>query len=103
MFYTLLLVKREKKTDDRFFEDETGDIIEIFKIVLYDTKPYILGYKYHVKCLSIGNVIIDSIFEITSKSYSLNLFTFQNIQKKIVYINVENGYFCRMPNTYEIQ
>ncbi|XP_067214367.1 uncharacterized protein [Linepithema humile] len=103
VLYTTTCYKREKKTDDRFFEDETGDIIEIFKIVLYNTKPYILGYKYNVKCLSIGNVIIDSIFEVTSKSSSLNLFTFQNIKKQIVYINIENGYFCRMPNTYETQ
>lgn len=48
VLYTATCYKREKKTDDRFFEDIIGNIIEIFKIVLYNNKPYILGYKYIV-------------------------------------------------------
>lgn len=76
VLYTATSYKREKKTDDRFFENVFGDIIEIFKIVFYNTRSYILGYKYNVKYLSIENVIIDSILEIISKSHTLHLFTF---------------------------
>lgn len=80
-----------------------GDIIEIFKIVLCEDEPFILGYKYKVQCLCIDNVTIDSIFEAINKFQDLQLFIFQEI-KKIVYVNVENkSYFCQMPNTYEIQ
>lgn len=103
VLYTATCYKREKKTDDRFFEDILGNMIEIFKFILYKTEPYILGHKYNVKCLNIENVIIDSIFEIISKSDNLQLFAFSDIKKKIVHINVESGYFCQMPNTYEVQ
>lgn len=103
VLFTATCYKRDKKTDDRFFQDISGNIVEVYKIIFYNNEAYIVGYKYKVKCVNIEDVIIDSIFEIISKSYSLHLLTLENIKKKVVYVNVENGYFCLMPNICEIQ
>lgn len=96
--------KRIRKTDDRFFENISGNIVKIFKIVLYNNKCYILGYVYIVQSLCIENIIIDPILEVLSKSLDLEWFSLDIIKKKVVHINIENiSYFCRMPNTFEIQ
>lgn len=96
--------KRVRKTDDRFFEDVTGNIVEIFKMVLYKNKCYILGYVYIVQPLRISSIIINPILEIISKSLDLTWFSLDNIKTKIVHVNIENvSYFRRMPNTFEIQ
>lgn len=104
VLYTASSDKRIKKTDDRFFENLSGKIIKIFKVVLYKNECYILGYEYTVQSLCIGNTIINQILEVVSKSSNLIWLSLNDIKRKVVHINIKNiSYFCHMPNTIEIQ
>lgn len=104
VLYTASSDKKNKKTDDRFFENVSGKIIKIFKIILYENECYILGYEYIVQSLCIGNTTINSILEVVSESPNLMWSGLNDIKRKVVHVNIENiSYFCHMPNTNEIQ
>ncbi|CAH0550587.1 unnamed protein product [Brassicogethes aeneus] len=96
--------QRAKRTSDYYVEINTGDIVQVLKLIVVNKISYM--YVKNVNCykLMCENVQLPHIFEVESLSEYEHMIPIEHFTRKCIYVNIgEKSYICHFPNKNEVQ